>query len=1040
MNGLTLIHDPSCTREKDIKTKVLQHEAGLGFVYGGHIYYKQGNNVISYKVSTDTMARCFNRNDDDVIETTIHGLIASFRCSLGDIVDYQLEVVSTNQKIVIPHDNTSRIYMFSVSNRKNNNDYFDLCLYDGNNKTLCYNKKSLAAFTHSGDTHSSDKGFLHMIIAAATHHPQPFYLSVIGYNMKRLHMFTSQTPSVCIVNHHTRTVYILPCPLDVMSMGEEGVFAILAKGVAAGREIEFTILPRPIARANVNTGTSNSVTESALQEAASVNVVNVTTQDLTPSYPEDDFVMDFNEVPRGLERDLTCGPVVVVQDMYVVPPALTHMQSYYFGTSISPKDERAEVVLPIAGGGVVMGDNVLVHAKTPKVQNYTAILKSSKCVVVVVGEEMQNSLIDKCQSKVNAVFIVVPGTQVGDVVNIMDSVCVNAVTAMAGPCAVVLAQIRGSYYFYRGVDWPGFVEGASYGDDVSESIPQLQFVDVSAYPWPFYADMNEVYFRNNKMSVAAIETLSLEETDIPAFKNVLFQLQVIMSPERLKTIQTSILKIVANKERVLRQSAPVKRMIGEGRFKDINKYIKKHKAVYADIASMLQNIISLQKSSSKKHDLNRLMRKEVITANVEEAATQTVGDMIDELCTELGTISCLIDNGLFQSLLIHLKDAGTVSEWLKIQDTKYLTNVTNICARMTVLDGTTTSALLDNDIADTSYTCPSLSIRNIYEDMNAYDSIMFLPLHDKTYEDPHAVVWPDEANDKKVALLRIKMRSIVAEAIDQGFSPASKEVNYIIIYLYFCILEKLTHGIVPTAAEDSAVRNISRAIISSILCAASSGQSPLPLYQIVSRSASINIPSSSVWWMYFKLRALWKYTGWREDIIDKKFKHFIVKCVRKHVVDPVTTKLRQTNRQRELIKINRRYIKRNDELKWLKNTIPLIQRGDLPVPYEGDITTRGGVLIDKYLKQEPGMPRRDYMMLVCAAIVKKRSKNDWKTHVSIVPEEEEEVIDKRLNLKNLPEIDQFMFANTTIFRNVVKTLYDNHMNMERSEELAVELL
>ena len=1036
MNNLTIVYDPSCSSVQDVKSKVRQHETGLGFVYGGHIYHKQGNQVSSYQVSTDAMSRCFNRNDNDQIETGIHRLLSGFEHNLGAITGYELQVLSTNQTVTIPYRDTNDICMFSVSNRANNSDYFDLCLYNDSNNTLCYSKTKLGVFTHSGDKHNNMDGFLHMIQVDNPRNRTPFYLSVIGYNMKPLHSFASQTPSVCLVNNTTCTVYIIPCPLDVMSMGDNGVFAILAKGVAAEDGIEYTILPRPIARPKVNTGYTTSNTASAIAEAASVHVVAIQDDRQNTSAQEDEFVMDFNE-PEPQPQQHIAGPVVVVQDKYSVPADLTQMECYYFGTAISYEDERADVVLPIAGGSVVMGDNILVHGKEPKVKNFSATLGAASCVVIVVGEEMQNSLIDKCQTKVNAVFVVVPVSEVGSAIDIMDSMCVNAVTAMAGPCSVVLAQIRDKYYFYRGVDWPGFLEGAAYGDDVSDAVPALIALDTSVYPWPFRANMNEVFLNGASIPVDRVESIRFDETDTASFKNVLYQLQVIMSPEKLKAVQTGIIKIVMAKERELRQSPHVKRMVEEGRFRDIKNFIKEQKAVYVDIVSLLQNAISLQKSSSKKHDLNRLMRKEAITANVEEAATKTVGDMIDELCTELGTISCLIDNRMLNSLLTYLK-TDTVANWLKAQDNKYLTNVTNTCSRMNVLDGTTTSALLDNDSNNTSYVCPSLSIRNIYEERQTYDSIMFLPLHDKTHADPYAVSWPNEANDKKVALLRIKLRSIIAEAVEQGFSPANKEINYTIIYLYFCILERLTHGVTPSSDEDSAVRNIARAIISSILCAASSGQAPLPLYQIVSYNAPISVPDSSIWWMYFKLRALWKYTGWNDSVIDRKFKHFLVKCIRKHIVDPVTSKLRQTNSQRERLLLNRRCTDKNVELEWLRTTIPLIQEGGMPEPYSGLVTTRGGAIINKYLKQEQGASNPEYIQTICAAIVRKRERNAWKVPVPAV--QEEEAIDKRLNLRNLPEVDQFSFTNMTVFRNIVKTLYDNHMNIERSEQMAAELL
>jgi len=1035
-----------------------------------------------------------------------------FEEKIGVVCKYQLEVMSTNQTIVVPLCCGS-IQMFSASIRENTDNYFDLCLYTDRNECLNYFYKEIGPYVHSGDTHAMfGGGFLHTITITNNDRAM-FFLNVTGYNKTPLHLFAKHTPSVCVVNHDTRTVYIVPCPLDIMSMGHKGDFAILAKGTIENNTIKLTILPRPIIREGMNTGQTNSVTANAINEAKNTNVISQTPSRDQTSQIEDEFMMDFAEpdVLAQQEHVLLRGePVVVVQHMYNVPTELENLKRYYFGSTISETDNMSQVILPIAGGSVVMGDNILVHAKTSKVDNYKNILNSSSFVVIVVGEEMANSLIDKCQTKVNALFIVTPLNQTGNVIDIMDSMCINAVTAMAGPCSLVLTHIENEYYFYRGINWPRFIENASYGDKVTENMKNLN-IDTSSYPWPFVANMDEIYFKNDKIAVADVEQINFVEAELPAVKDVVCQLQIIMSPEKLQKIQTAIIGIIIKNENDLRQSPQVKQMIKEKRFSEIKKYINdvsfKFKTCYKDIVSLLQNTISLQKSSSKKYDLNRLMRKEVISANVKEAESQSMGEMIDNLCTTMGTISCLINNTLMRDLLKHLRD-GPLVDWLKKQDTKYLTNVTNICPRMTILDGTTTSALLEND-KNNSFVCPQMSITNIYErddhpfvgspyGMPEYASIMFLPLHDKTYEDPYAVSWPNEANDKKVALLRIKMRSIVAEAMgnEEAFRT-SKEVNYTIIYLYFCILEKLTENVTPSNDEDSMVRNISRAIISSILCAASSGQSPLPLYQIASYNTSIVIPDCSVWWMYFKLRTLWKYTGWDQTIIDRKFKHFIVKSIRKHVVDSVTNNLRRTNKQYETIKKYDRWAKKNIELEWLRTAIPSIRNNKMPSPYENEVTTRGGAIINRYLKDYnyehvidvcddielndwkiiapeqaelewlrtviPSIRNNEmpspcenevttpegviinkylknykYVISVCDNIERKRSHDNWKIAIP-KHEKEHEFIDKRINIRNLPEMDQFTYT-LPVFKKVVRVLYDHHMNIEESEEMAIQLL
>lgn len=1041
----TLIYDPSCSSVASVKTKVLQNNGTVGYVFDGEIYHKSGNRVLSYEIPKDAVNECFNRNQNDKIESAIYDLIRIFSEKLKDISNYELEILSTNQKIKIPIVK-GNICIFSVSNRENTNTYFDLCLYS-KNSVICFNKREMNNFSHSGDTFVSDapSRLLQSIKCSndSRETNEEFYLTVTGYNKIPLHKFSTQTPSVCLVNHVTRTTYIIPCPLDILSMGKDGVFAILAKGCIKENKFEFTILPKPVVNADVNTGDKSDHVMRALNEAYEMNVIG-----LVPEYSEEDeeFIMDFNEAE--IESEYNIENMVVIQDSYTVPFELKDSECYYFGSTISREDEKSDVVLPIAGCSPVIGDNVLVLAKKPKVENYKNHFKSAKNVFIVVGEDMQNSLIDKCQYKVNAIFIVIPKAPIAlhdksleTIRETLDSICINAVTAMAGPCSLVFVLMEDHYYFYRGVNWKNFIENPYYGQDVTRCMrtdgarreQNIETLNSLQYPWPRIADMNEIYYNNLPLPISEAENIDYSENCY--LYDLVCQLQVIMSPESLKGVLSKILTMLNKKDKEIRTHPQIKEMVALGLFRDVKSFIQHQRDAYEQVVKMLHNTVSVKKSSGGNHNIQQLMRKQAITANVEEAAKKSMSDLIFELCNGLGTIACLIDNVAIRSLFSHLK-TNTLHSWFQSRETKYLTNVTEFCPRICILDGTTTSALLDNDCDDTSYICPSLSIKNIY-DYGSYESIMFLPLHTTKYCDPYTVSWPNEANNPDVALLRIKMRSIIAEAVEDGFSPANKEINYTIIYLYFCILEKLTEHVTVIDGTESTIRDVSRAIIWAILCAASSGQSPLPLYQIVSYNAPITVPSESVWWMYFKLRTLFKYTGWCETTIDMKFKQFMIKCVRKYIVDPVTSKLRETNSQRRLIENCVLWNKKNRELEWLRTTIPLIQNNEMPPPYNEEKTMRGTEIINKYLKQEAGKSRKEYVFEVCEAIVKKRSRINWKIYV---PNDvtDVEIIDKRINLRNLPETDQFQFGPE--MKEIVKVLYDNHMDIVKSEELALALL
>ena len=49
---------------------------------------------------------------------------------------------------------------------------------------------------------------------------QLFVLTVIGYDKVQLRKFKEQHPAVILVNYETRTLSIVPCPLDFATMGD----------------------------------------------------------------------------------------------------------------------------------------------------------------------------------------------------------------------------------------------------------------------------------------------------------------------------------------------------------------------------------------------------------------------------------------------------------------------------------------------------------------------------------------------------------------------------------------------------------------------------------------------------------------------------------------------------------------------------------------------------------------------------------------------------------------------------------------------------
>lgn len=266
-------------------------------------------------------------------------------------------------------------------------------------------------------------------------------------------------------------------------------------------------------------------------------------------------------------------------------------------------------------------------------------------------------------------------------------------------------------------------------------------MDTTGYPWPLYSDGKTVYLGVDRAVSASqfiSRSVSLDAQDARGYNTIFHQLQVIMTTEQLKDIKSYCIEEIRELQRKTKGSAEVQRLFSERRFKEASKLIKRKIADYADLVSGLENVISLKKSSSRKHDLQKLMRKETITKNVEMANSLTIEDAIGRL-EKFGTVSCFLNNSALSNLLHCIAEGGSVHGWLRAQELGYLTNVAETWTETTTIDGTCASVLLEQETTNT-YLCPALSIRNAFvrDRSHSFDSvpILFLPLHDKLYPDP----------------------------------------------------------------------------------------------------------------------------------------------------------------------------------------------------------------------------------------------------------------------------------------------------------------
>lgn len=181
---------------------------------------------------------------------------------------------------------------------------------------------------------------------------------------------------------------------------------------------------------------------------------------------------------------------VFVTQTTVLPPfiSLETTQAIRFGTGLEfldsteqlvPAHDPSAVVLPCVFGSKLEGPLLLATGNPPEsvpyhdAESLQACYKSFENVIVFVDERMADNARNLASSwRMNAVFVIQMNQGEGeasDVKALLDLVNINAITALAGPQSLVLVQISGRYFFYRGIANQALLDTSmlAFGSDVS---------------------------------------------------------------------------------------------------------------------------------------------------------------------------------------------------------------------------------------------------------------------------------------------------------------------------------------------------------------------------------------------------------------------------------------------------------------------------------------------------------------------------------------------------------------------------------------------
>jgi hypothetical protein len=957
------IYDPLLSTDDEVRQKLSSCADGTGHPYQDSIIVKKSNGYDRIDISSVDPGFFLNKVSVSDAVREITGRVDRTP-QLTSFRGWDVNILTPGQLFETKFD-PSLIASFVTTN-KTGGDYFDYVVYT-DNKVINYNSRTGKGITHSGDVGS----LLHyMTFSNAMANDQTFVLGVVGFRMKHLRTFDTQLPAVCIPDPENKIIMVVPCPLDRATIGDN-TMACLAVGKKVNNRVQWSVLPQPISAANIDTNHYNSeiigyersaiTTHNRLyhEQQAQSGVAVAATAAAAAAAVAATAVGAEVSVPASFDnQSQSQAKTVYIREHGLTGQQYPNALHVTYGTGlhvgITPSsDMNVPTVLPCVGSELE-GASALALGK-PYVgsispSDYINTLKTST-VIVNVTDKMLEQLIATPKQKINGIFIVHPTKQNEDVKTLMTGVLINAVTAMAGPLSIVLVEISGKRYFYRGVSWLELLDLApEFGTDVTD-----QMSDSRIMTWAETHHVGNVlhddtvrYFNQQKslndvLSIIFNYTLDnlgafVQNNETNQIKDVFTQLEITMSPNEMESFlskMSAIVKSMIDSNLGQLKKDIANQMMGKGA-KEIQQFSRQLGAKRIEIKTktqwfvdLLGSMISVKGSTSKSHDLNRIVRKSTIANNVAGAKNMSADDLynlIEDSCHE--ETGCLIVNinlEVLPSVLLSIRDNKVNS------NIENLMQITNISDNLQYLDPISVNAIKDvaTEVTPLHGDKNSLVIVNPQRG----PAIPF-PLLKKYVDlkDPSTIFWIEEANDPTVAKLRILLRGTISGATASrtyNIQPQSRDLGYGVLHMILSAMENFTSGLKnipnPETDWDNTTCQVIRGMFGFLLTTMASGANPLSMAcQLVMQNPKLQVPGPNEWWIYARMMRLYPHTCWRKDYITRNVCRLIIRTIRNTMVLPIITPMLQEAKHGQKKEMDEIRDDRDKELRFLQIAIKIL--------------------------------------------------------------------------------------------------------------------
>ncbi|KAH6667958.1 hypothetical protein B0J14DRAFT_175267 [Halenospora varia] len=926
----------------------------------------------------------FNAVDLGEMGETLLRRMAGYQSHLKVFEDFQIQQAPASTfKIPIVSD---QITILAVSERTPT--YYDFCFADAECNACCWlARTTFAGITHSGDICNGNDLLDYVRINKDSLTEKEICVFISGYQSTHITRFLGTNPALLVANHVDKVLYIIPVPLDAATIGDATICCPLVIK-RDGESLICSILPTATTDRGMMCSSDKLVSPSfpeAIKRADFTIAAPAPT--VTRATKNDSIIENTNSISESL-RNIMAKETAVFRTNSATLPSLLDVektQIIRFGTGLEfklpdqdlPATEPSAVVLPCIFGSQLEGPLLLATGTVPAnlpfrdesaLRDYYDQLKN---VVVIADDRMTDNARNLASPyRMNALFIVQISSQgelnlpkdTDDILSLLNSANINAVTALAGPQSLVLIQISDKFYFYRGLANREYLNtpGLAFGSDVTsvlESAGMESMIDPRVKRLVNLGDENTIILPSSGQLVKPQDLQKLfEELQVDQIQDLeedisaaVPQLQMLLNQKDLQELSKALVSALSAK--VSNVTTPLRNtyirfLTQEYKSEDpelvkkknnmLGDLRKKTKEVQKALESAISNLatmMSSQTTSKRTHDLKRLVRQAQIQGNIEAVKTMTfdtLAGFLETYAADMGVMLLNIEETPYRQLLGNLKSAAI--------DAK---PCCDLDSRVLHLEGFDAGIIIEQSqhhhngplSNQAGPTHPIMALPYLSQGRGSGSMLAWICWDEfVNLKSPYTVRWMEKCNEPHIAALRIIMRSTLSRAVasrEHDIQPGSPETGHLMSALLMAAMSKLaamrtTAPVVLDTAEDTVTR-LMRGLFGNLLTIAGSGVRPLSMvWQLFGLNPQYDIPTSDAEWVWYEtVVALYPYTGWPLKQFYENLEKLLDKAIIRVVTKNEDVKEIKTNKGAEMIK----YCKlRNIQLDHSRTIITIFMR------------------------------------------------------------------------------------------------------------------